>query len=90
MVLLDKVRTNALDYRTCGITTFHSHAPRKGDGVLSAKCNCFGYYCCPFSELTTHCNQCILQDKLRTLLLNGSQIFNFYLESKVSRVMINK
>lgn len=47
MVLLERVRTNALDYMTSVVITFHSHAPRKGDGVLSAKCTCFRYYSCP-------------------------------------------
>lgn len=48
------------------------------------------FHCCPCTEFTTHCNQCILQGKPATLLLNGSQTSNGDLESKVSRVLISK
>lgn len=72
MVMLEDVRINALDYRTCGITTFSIHViSREGGGFLSIGCACFRFHCCPLTKLTSHCEQHILQGKTTALLLNG-------------------
>lgn len=63
---------------------------REGGGFLSTRHDCFRFHCWLLTKFTTHCNQRILQGKPTALLLNGSQTYNCDLESKVSRVLINK
>lgn len=89
--MLEEVRINAVDYRTCGTTTFSIHiTSREGDGFPSIRRVRSVFHCCPLTKFTTHCNQYILQGKPTTLLLNRSQTSNCDLESKDSRVLMNK
>lgn len=63
---------------------------RAGGGFPSIRRAHSSLRCCPLTEFTTHCTQRIPQGKPTALLLHGSQTYNCDLESKVSRVLINK